>query len=137
MEVYWTDGDVWANCSRRSSRSVLRSSACSKVEKECDGTDDRVGTSVNESEREAELPDHRGSGRECGMYQRSVLHLKDCERCRAGQDSGLGAGIEDHIYSRGLWCVPMGVSVSFAMDLKKVSFTRSGLYHPSWDQSLT
>jgi len=98
MGVYWTDGDASVNCSRQSSRRVLISSACPGVGKECDGTDDRVGISVNDSEREAELPDHRGSGRECRMYQRSVLHLKDCERCSAGQDSGQGAGIEDHIY---------------------------------------
>jgi len=104
MEVYWADGDVSANCSRQSSRSVLRSSACSNVEKECDGTDDRVGISVNDSEREAELPDHRGSGRECRMCQRSVLHLKDCQRCRADQYLGLGAGIEDHLCLPGLWC---------------------------------
>jgi len=64
MVVYWTDGNASVNCSRQSSRRVLIRPACPKVGIECDGTDDRVGISINDSEREAELPDHRGSGRE-------------------------------------------------------------------------
>ena len=35
-----------------------------RVGKECDGTGDRVGINVNDSERKIELTDHQGSGGE-------------------------------------------------------------------------
>jgi len=75
MEVYWTDEDVSANCSRQSSRRVVRTSACPEVSKECDGTNDRVGISINDSEREAELPDDCGSGREVVECMKGVCYI--------------------------------------------------------------
>ena len=51
------------------------SSACPGVGKECDGTDDRVGISINNSEREAELPDHQGSGREVVECIKGVCYI--------------------------------------------------------------
>ena len=86
MGVYWTDGDVSVNCSQQSSRRVLIRPACPKVGKECDGTDDRVGIIINDSEREAKLPDDWGSGREAVECIKGVCYIsmiaRDAEQVR-------------------------------------------------------